>query len=239
MSKSLAVKMNTQMIRDASYWISRLLSAKLGRCPKCMRLSLRGAVVGWFVSATIYFVGPHVVLGQYANPVWPLVLIWPLSFTGLWLLHILVFGARVVKWELGQHRDQWEKERELKTQQSPAPLLTAGASWVSEAAVVSASLTSRLPRRQMLGFFVRGAAFAVFVSSTLAGRASAASCDCDDKNSCCEKPTMTQCCYNAARGEWHCVPPGNTCCTSPYATWSCGGSTPNCSGDGQQAPYCY
>ena len=124
MSKSLAVKMNTQMIRDASYWISRLLSAKLGRCPKCMRLSLRGAVVGWFVSATIYFVGPHVVLGQYANPVWPLVLIWPLSFTGLWLLHILVFGARVVKWELGQHRDQWEKERELKTQQSPAPLLT-------------------------------------------------------------------------------------------------------------------
>lgn len=61
---------------------------KLGRCPLCMRWSLRGAVIGWLA----------VIVLAYVEPRWSyLFLPWPVSFTALWCLHIAVFGRRAMQ----------------------------------------------------------------------------------------------------------------------------------------------
>lgn len=64
------------------------VSAKLGRCPRCMRWSLQGAMAGWLVLAAVWLVAPSL---------WWVVLPWPAGFTALWLLHVFVFGRRGVQ----------------------------------------------------------------------------------------------------------------------------------------------
>lgn len=76
--------MMTQLWRRLHLFVS----AKLGRCPRCMRWSLHGAVVGWFVLAAAWIAAPAL---------WWVVLPWPASFTALWLLHLIVFGMRGVR----------------------------------------------------------------------------------------------------------------------------------------------
>src|SRR5690348_17261496 len=66
---------------------SALISEKLGRCPKCMRLSLVGAITGWLV-----LVGISQFWAQFRFT--SLLTVWPVSFTALWLLHILVYASR-------------------------------------------------------------------------------------------------------------------------------------------------
>lgn len=68
---------------------SAQVSAKLGRCPKCMGLSLSGAIIGWIVLAAVLYFWPQF---PFAN----LLTVWPLSFTALWVLHITIFGGRAV-----------------------------------------------------------------------------------------------------------------------------------------------
>jgi hypothetical protein len=68
--------------------------AKIGRCPNCWRLSLRWALLGWAATALVYWLGP-----AFARP---LILVWPLAFTLLWLCHMLTVGVRAVIWRRHQ-----------------------------------------------------------------------------------------------------------------------------------------
>ena len=68
---------------------SALVSAKLGRCSKCMGLSLAGAILGWVVVAAVLVYLPRF---EFAN----LLILWPASFTALWFLHITTFATRGV-----------------------------------------------------------------------------------------------------------------------------------------------
>jgi len=61
-------------------------STKLGRCPKCFRASFTGAFLGWVALALALKIVP-------SSWRW-FVLIWPLSFSILWLLHMLTFARR-------------------------------------------------------------------------------------------------------------------------------------------------
>ncbi len=71
----------------AYHRVYALASAKLGRCSKCMGLSLTGAVVGWLVLAAAVYFWP-------AFPFAHLLAAWPVSLTALWLLHIVTFAGR-------------------------------------------------------------------------------------------------------------------------------------------------
>lgn len=68
--------------------LRKLIAAKLGRCPKCFRASLAGAVFGWIAVA--------ILASLPAKPVsyW-LIVAFPVSFTALWLLHMFTFAGRV------------------------------------------------------------------------------------------------------------------------------------------------
>src|SRR5260370_17978126 len=68
-----------------------LVLAKLGRCPKCMRRLLAGAVTGWLARAIVVGLWPGF---QFRN----LLALWPASFTALLLVHIVTFGGRRVRW---------------------------------------------------------------------------------------------------------------------------------------------
>lgn len=67
--------------------IASLVSAKVGRCARCMRWSLRGAILGWCS------VGVAQVL-HVGTPIEEALLVWPACFSALWMLHITTYGAR-------------------------------------------------------------------------------------------------------------------------------------------------
>ncbi len=76
------------MTQEIVLRVRTLVSAKVGKCAKCMRWSLRGAVLGWVALGLVWLAAPR----------WaPFVLVWPLSFTTLWIIHIVTFGRRVVR----------------------------------------------------------------------------------------------------------------------------------------------
>jgi len=77
------------LIRALVDYSSAQVSAKLGRCPRCMGLSLGGAVTGWLALASVLHIWPQF---PFAN----LMALWPVSFSALWLLHIFTYGGRVV-----------------------------------------------------------------------------------------------------------------------------------------------
>lgn len=62
---------------------------KLGRCPRCMRLALRGTVAGWAVTLVLLLLWPQ-----------PLALIpallWTASFSVLMLAHVTTFTVRAL-----------------------------------------------------------------------------------------------------------------------------------------------
>ena len=76
------------MMKRLARRLHLFVSAKLGRCPRCMRWSLHGAAAGWLVAGGVWLVAPSL---------WWILLPWPASFTALWLLHLLVFGGRAVR----------------------------------------------------------------------------------------------------------------------------------------------
>jgi len=65
-----------------------LVSSKVGRCARCMRLTLCGAVVGWLAFAATALFAPKLKLA---------VIVLPSSFTILWLTHIVTFGVRSMR----------------------------------------------------------------------------------------------------------------------------------------------
>ncbi len=111
--------------------VADLFSNKLGRCSKCIRASVQGAVLGWIAVTAI------VVLLPDRFHMWYLVLLWPISFTILWLSHIGAYAARGIS----------AQEKELLRE--------------------SAQGSRRLTRREMVGVFLNNATFAVAASATL------------------------------------------------------------------------
>ena len=86
------------LIRALVDYSSAQVSAKLGRCSKCMGLSLGGAVAGWLVLVGVPHIWPQF---PFAN----LVALWPASFSALWLLHVFTYGGRVLA---AEHQAQRE-----------------------------------------------------------------------------------------------------------------------------------
>lgn len=87
MARFIGRPKEVSMGRDLVRRIRTHVSAKLGRCALCMRWSFRGALCGW---------GVVILFRQLAPEWWQILLLWPLSFTGLWLLHIGIFGGRAL-----------------------------------------------------------------------------------------------------------------------------------------------
>jgi hypothetical protein len=65
------------------------ISAKLGRCGRCMRLSLTGALIGWLAFTLASLLWPLPILRA-------LTVIWAASFSLLWFLHLATFTVRAV-----------------------------------------------------------------------------------------------------------------------------------------------
>jgi hypothetical protein len=78
-----------RLIRALADYSSAQLSAKLGRCPKCMGLSLSGAATGWLALTSVLQIWPQF---PFAN----LMAFLPASFSVLWLLHVFTYGGRVL-----------------------------------------------------------------------------------------------------------------------------------------------
>jgi hypothetical protein len=81
----------TDVLRRARL-LKGLIFAKLGRCPKCFRASAIGALIGWLTETVVRVAWPH-------SPASAVVLVWPLAFTTLWALHMLVFARRMVSFQ--------------------------------------------------------------------------------------------------------------------------------------------
>jgi len=106
-----------------------LISTKLGRCSKCIRASVLGAVLGWIVVIAIHS-------AWRGTGLWYPLLLWPLSFTVLWALHVTVFAARGITAQ--------QQERRASPDEHPL---------------------GPMSRREMLRVFLHNATFAVAASS--------------------------------------------------------------------------
>ena len=76
----------TTHVRTLSRRLAATWSAKLGRCSRCIQLSMRSAALGWLAVVPAHLLWPN-------TRFW-LLEAWTLSFTSLWLLHIIAFGWR-------------------------------------------------------------------------------------------------------------------------------------------------
>jgi hypothetical protein len=200
-----------------------LISAKLGRCPRCWRLSLRWAMLGWAAAALVYVVEARTDLWPSVATLWPVILVWPFSLTALWSLHIFTYGVRAVAWEwTGQgrplkaqaHCDPGEGALALV----PAP---GGADAISLAPAGSVSAAPPFARRRVLGVFAKSALFVVALS--LSPRAFAQSCECSDgRHNCCSESVLTSCWFCPNTQEWFCCAPGAQGCCNNDGPWCCG-----------------
>jgi len=154
-------------MREAWDRISRRLAAKIGRCSKCMRWSLQGAVLGWIAVGVMHY------FWRDATP-WRVILLWPVGFTGLWLLHVGRFAGATAA-------------RSMVVAQS------VGMS--DDAALRSPVTENPTGRRGFMVSIARGAALAIFVSLPLLARRSFAACvqlpiGCSQNSDC----TCSNCC---------------------------------------------
>lgn len=106
-----------------------LISAKLGRCPRCMRWSVIGSLTGWAVSAIVYFLWPNPILLSLSVLV-------AVSFTLLMISHIVVFMARVARTlrdhQPGKHDKavlEMPKGQDVDRRQFMGPVVKAGLSF--------------------------------------------------------------------------------------------------------------
>lgn len=132
--------------------IMRLISMKLGRCAKCMRLSLSLTVLAWFTVLAARLLWP-------TDGVWRLALVPTTGLTTLWFLHVGTFAARRVgtKPQGLAARPQMSGDKSL---QVDLPSATHG----------------DLGRRSVLRLLFKGAAVAVLASLPFP-RASWAQCN--------------------------------------------------------------
>ena len=104
------------VIRALVQYGSAQVAAKLGRCGKCMGLSLIGAVLGWGVFSAVVDFWPQC-------PFLNVVALLPVSFTALWVLHILTYGARFVKAAPVRHQEPMPVAGPLMTRRRMMPVL--------------------------------------------------------------------------------------------------------------------
>jgi hypothetical protein len=70
-----------------------LIGRKLGRCPRCMRASTSGTMIGWVASAAVYVLWPNPALLALSAVI-------AAGFTLLLLAHLVAFTARTMTlWE--------------------------------------------------------------------------------------------------------------------------------------------
>jgi hypothetical protein len=152
----------------------RLASAKLGRCAKCMRLSLVLGLVGWAGVLVAWQL-------SIPPPGYGVLVFLAAGLSALWVTHVAVFGARMVifKREMGR-RAEPRAEGILP--------------------VVFAHRGRHLNRREALRVFGQGAGLAVLVSLAFPVRVRADQCGCPDGFISC--PGIPNCCPSAI--PWHC-----------------------------------
>jgi hypothetical protein len=154
--------------------------SKLGRCPKCMRLSLRVAVFTWAGAAAVHAAAVGDVL-------WYCSLAAAAGLTGLRFAHILAFGGRSlsaagVAITASAHTDQIEGYAPSSRQRG----------------------VSRT-RREMLWLFIRGTLVAATASLALTSPASARCGDCARSNGGGWHDCITHFCNTVGLA---CCPPG-------------------------------
>jgi len=171
-----------------------VVQRKLGRCARCMRLSLRGAVAGWAA----------VVLGHFApvnTYMADLAVLWACSFTALWLAHAAAFAARTAA---------MTRVTFVSSSNEPA---TADAVPMLQSATSAAP--RQLPRRDVLKAYFTGTLAAALVSASLPltalakGTCGASLCCCSEKCAAGFTPGDCDCCDQG------CCPQG-----FPYACYS-------------------
>jgi hypothetical protein len=165
-----------------------LCSAKLGRCPRCMRLSLRGALLGWIALTALHLFWPK-------SHFWYLG-VWALGFTFLWLLHVGAFAVRSVAAARRVEHDQ--------------ALRRPGDEGAVRAPIIGSKFSAHtMSRREIFDIFVEnaGLAMAASLSIALTDLTPMAGCIgqgdpcapggapcCSGKLSCCGSPaTCRQC----------------------------------------------
>ncbi len=139
------------MVTAALTRIPNLASGKLGRCARCMRVSLRGALSGWTAVAAVHVASLDTRLATVA-------LLWASSFTVLWCAHIVTYARRSVA--------------SVVVTAAPsggdAPPPPQGRVWVAVDKMLvhgrSGLAQHRPTRRQALGTFLKGSAAAVLAS---------------------------------------------------------------------------
>jgi hypothetical protein len=119
------------LLRALVDYSSAQVSAKLGRCPKCMGLSLGGAATGWLALAGVLHIWPQF---HFAN----LMALWPASFSALWLLHIFTYGGRVLAAEHQAEREGTAQVR-VMTRRRLASLFIASAASAIVVSIQSAA----------------------------------------------------------------------------------------------------
>jgi hypothetical protein len=129
---------------------------KLGRCARCMRLSLRGAMLSWAGVMAVYWTWP-------GSQIRYLALLVAAILTAVWLLHILTFaGRRVAAGAKIQGRAQPTRADRMDVQGSKG----------------RRQLTSSPTRREMFGIFARGMAVGAAASILIPRQAMAKCGDC-------------------------------------------------------------
>jgi hypothetical protein len=120
-----------------------LCSAKLGRCARCMRMSLKGALLGWIALTALHFFWPESHF-RYLS-------LWAFSLTSLWLLHVATFAVRSVAAARRVEHDQAARRSDDER--------------AARASVSGGKLpVPTMSRRQIFDVLVENAGFAVLAS---------------------------------------------------------------------------
>jgi hypothetical protein len=167
------------------------ISTKLGRCAKCMRLSLRSAVLGWSTVAISDLLLPGTLVQH-------VLLICAVSLTLLWSLHVIAYGARIVV--------------------AAVPLSSRSFRALDASPAPGCFRLSRMSRRGLVGTFGRALGLAVFASLSVSlpvgaqGLPNGSGCKKSSMcaSGCCDPASLT--CVDSNNRNGCCAPPGPVQC---------------------------
>ncbi len=132
--------------------LSSLAGAKLGRCVKCWRRSFKGAICGWLALFIVNLLWPQ---DSILRMMW----IWPLSFSALWLAHLVTFSSRQIAFaRLTGHEPDvefsflWHKgcHRRMARVSSPPPTRMEESVHATEQPTAAARAGRTFPRREFM-----------------------------------------------------------------------------------------
>jgi hypothetical protein len=156
-----------------------LISAKLGRCARCMRLSLLGAGFGWGVVMASRFLRPDPWLRD-------VLLFWALCFSALWLAHVVAFSGRLLKRARAAIVVEHNNYSSVPVQTLDDRTLT----------IPSPERPAAVGRRRFVRVLFEGAALAILASLPPLRTSWAAACNACPGNSTCRSSgnSCTNCC---------------------------------------------